>query len=105
VALAYTAQDDWQMELNQGMLKGVDILKNALVVPFTKILENAGLDPKAYTLSEWGQGVDVTCGCNKVMIDSGIIDPLLVTKSALNNAISVATTILSTDCVISNVRE
>ena len=105
VALAYMAQDDLQMELNQGMLKGVDILKNALVVPFTKILENAGLDPKAYTLSEWGQGVDVTCGCNKVMIDSGIIDPLLVTKSALNNAISVATTILSTDCVISNVRE
>ena len=39
------------------------------------------------------------------MIESGIIDPLLVTKSALNNAISVATTILSTDCVISNVRE
>lgn len=39
------------------------------------------------------------------MINTGIIDPLLVTKSALNNAISVATTILSTDCVISNVRE
>jgi chaperonin GroEL len=39
------------------------------------------------------------------MIEKGIIDPLLVTKSALNNAISVATTILSTDCVISNIRE
>ena len=39
------------------------------------------------------------------MIKKGIIDPLLVTKSALLNAVSVATTILSTDCVISNVRD
>ena len=38
------------MELNQGMLKGVDILKDALVVPFTKILENAGLDPKSISI-------------------------------------------------------
>ena len=38
------------------------------------------------------------------MIKSGIIDPLLVTKSALKNAASVATTILSTDCVINNIR-
>ena len=48
-----------------------------------------------------------TCypGCTKEMIDVGIVDPLLVTKTALNNAVSVAATILSTDCVISNVRE
>ena len=38
------------------------------------------------------------------MIKSGIVDPLLVTKSALINAASVATTILSTDCVINNMR-
>ena len=38
------------------------------------------------------------------MVESGIIDPLLVTKSALVNAASVATTILSTDCVINNLR-
>ena len=56
-------------------------------------------------MKKWGEGVDVTCGDRKNMIKQGIIDPLLVTKSALNNAISVATTILSTDCVISNVRE
>jgi len=39
------------------------------------------------------------------MVDVGIVDPLLVTKTALNNAVSIAATILSTDCVISNVRE
>ena len=38
------------------------------------------------------------------MIDSGIIDPILVTKSALKNAVSVVSTIISADCVISNVR-
>jgi chaperonin GroEL (HSP60 family) len=38
------------------------------------------------------------------MIESGIIDPVLVTKSALKNAVSVVSTIISADCVISNVR-
>ena len=105
MALAYAAASDWEMELNQGELSGVEILRDALVSPFTKILSNAGLDPKDHSLSKWGEGIDVTSGAKKEMIEAGIIDPLLVTKSALNNAISVATTILSTDCVISNVRE
>ena len=39
------------------------------------------------------------------MIRAGIIDPVLVTKTALKNAASVASTIISADCVISNVRE
>ena len=38
------------------------------------------------------------------MIDKGIIDPVLVTKSALKNAVSVVSTIISADCVISNMR-
>jgi chaperonin GroEL len=105
VALAFAAVQDWEHTLNAGMLTGIEILKDALVAPFTKILSNAGLNSKDFKLSKWGEGVDVTCGCKKNMIEAGIIDPLLVTKSALNNAISVATTILSTDCVISNIRE
>jgi len=95
---------DWQHELNQGELAGLNVLKDALIAPYKKILENAGLKPR-FVNYKWGQGIDVTCGCRKDMINTGIIDPVLVTKSALNNAISVATTILSTDCVISNVRE
>ena len=104
-ALANAATMDWEHKLNQGELKGVNILQDALIAPFTKILNNAGLSLEDYNLTKWGEGVDVTCGCRKNMIDKGIIDPLLVTKTALQNAISVATTILSTDCVISNVRE
>jgi len=104
-ALAYASAQDWELQLSGGGLKGVDILQKALSAPFTKILNNAGLDPSSYSLTKWGEGVDVTCGCTKDMIDVGIVDPLLVTKTALNNAVSIATTILSTDCVISNVRE
>ena len=38
------------------------------------------------------------------MVDSGIVDPALVTKTALKNAVSVAKTIISADCIISNIR-
>jgi len=104
-ALAYAATTDWNMELTQDELAGVNILKDALAAPYTKILSNAGLLPEHFQLKKWGDGVNVTCGCARNMRKEGIIDPFLVTKTALNNAISVATTILSTDCVISNVRE
>ncbi len=106
-ALAFASKMDWEMKLNQGELKGVEILRDSLITPYTKILANSGYDAKNYSgFPNWGWGLDVTCGCiKKDLIDKGIIDPLLVTKTALNNAISVATTILSTDCVISNVRE
>ena len=106
-ALAFASKMDWEMKLNQGELKGVEILRDSLITPYTIILANSGYDAKNYSgFPNWGWGLDVTCGCiKKDLIDKGIIDPLLVTKTALNNAISVATTILSTDCVISNVRE
>ena len=51
-----------------------------------------------------GFGIDVVTGNMVNMINNGIIDPLLVTKSALLNAASVASTILSTDCIINNIR-
>ena len=38
------------------------------------------------------------------MIKEGIIDPVLVTKTALKNAVSVTKTVISADCVISNIR-
>jgi chaperonin GroEL len=52
-----------------------------------------------------GYGLDVKTGKAVNMIKAGIIDPLLVTKTALKNAVSVATTILSTNCVINNLRQ
>ena len=104
-ALSYAALSDWQLELNQDEFLGFEILRDALSAPYTKILSNAGLHPEEFKLKKWGDGVNVVCGCVANMREDGIIDPFLVTKTALNNAVSVATTILSTDCVISNVRE
>ena len=82
--------------------EGEKVLAKAILSPFKTILLNAGLEPKLP--EKEGYGVNVVTGKMVNMIDNGIIDPLLVTKSALQNAASVAATILSTDCVINNIR-
>ena len=51
-----------------------------------------------------GVGINVITGEKEYMLNLGIIDPLLVTKTALKNAISVVSTIISANCVISNIR-
>ena len=79
------------------------VLLNAISAPYETILENAGINDYEMPTVQ-GMGLDVVTGETVSMVKSGIIDPLLVTKSALMNAASVATTILSTDCVINNVR-
>jgi chaperonin GroEL len=84
---------------------GEEILMDAIKAPFRIILDNAGIDHAPLeAISKRGFGLDVITGKTVNMIEAGIIDPLLVTKSALRNAASVATTILSTDCVINNLR-
>ena len=81
---------------------GEKILLDAIKAPFVTILDNAGIE-QAQELTE-GYGVNVITSEEVDMISSGIIDPVLVTKSALKNAVSVVTTIVSADCVISNIR-
>jgi chaperonin GroEL len=82
---------------------GEQVLLEAIKAPFKTILENAGIIDYDLPVIK-GKGLNVVTGNMVNMIKSGIIDPLLVTKSALQNAASVATTILSTDCVINNLR-
>ena len=81
---------------------GEEILLKAIKSPYTTILDNAGIVCDMEFLS--GKGIDVISGDFVNMIDHGIIDPVLVTKSALKNAVSVVSTIISADCVISNIR-
>ena len=78
------------------------ILLNAVRSPYYTILDNAGI----YRVSEPtdGIGIDVKTGEETNMVEAGIIDPVLVTKSALKYAVSVVNTIISADCVISNMR-
>ena len=79
------------------------VLLDALPAPFETILDNAGLIVNPSNLKE-GYGCNVINGGFVNMVREGIIDPVLVTKSALKNAVSVALTIMSADCVISNIR-
>jgi chaperonin GroEL len=81
---------------------GEEILLNAIKSPYHVILDNAGIENQDEPML--GQGINVTNGELCEMIQAGIIDPVLVTKSALKNAVSVVTTIISADCIISNMR-
>ncbi len=83
--------------------KGEEILFEAIKSPYYTILDNAGIiEIKKQSIKN--RGIDVKTGKEVNMIKAGIIDPVLVTKSALKNAVSVVTTIVSADCVISNKR-
>ncbi len=80
-----------------------NILLSAIRAPYNTILENASIEDSVEPLKE-GWGFDVISGKHVNMIKGGIIDPVLVTKTALKNAVSVVSTIISADCVISNMR-
>ena len=82
---------------------GETILLNAIKSPFETILSNAGIE-HAGPLSSDGKGINVVTGEEVDMVQAGVIDPVLVTKTALKNSISVVITIISADCVISNIR-
>ena len=87
----------------------ISIMRNALMVPSMQILSNAGLSfDDIYKLGDGnlsnGYGYNVKTGEYGELLKMGVIDPLKVTRSALQNAISVATTILSTDAIITMAR-
>lgn len=84
----------------------VGILRQALMAPFLQILANAGL--KAEDIYKdgvaQGQGYNLKTGEMGDLIKMGVIDPLKVTRSALQNAVSVAVTILSTNAIVTMAR-
>ena len=82
---------------------GEKILAEAIKSPFITIMANAGIE-NYETPTTKGVGFNVISGNTVDMVKAGIVDPVLVTKTALKNAVSVVNTIISADCVISNVR-
>lgn len=83
----------------------VDIMGQAVMTPLITMLRNSGLDDghARYIGSEvftkdLGYDIRTQEFCN--LVERGILDPCKVTKSALMNAVSVATTILSTKCIV-----
>ena len=82
---------------------GEEILLEAIKAPFYTILDNAGISDITCDGDDYC-GINVITGECVDMLTEGIVDPVLVTKSALKNAVSVVSTIISADCVISNAR-
>ena len=82
---------------------GEKILVESIKSPFTTIMENASIENYEIPTTD-GIGFNVISGNQVDMVKTGIVDPVLVTKTALKNAVSVVNTIISADCVISNIR-
>ncbi len=97
-------------------LFGFEIVKNALEAPFVQLMKNAGMDAgmliaKAREASATGMGFDVMSLDNAEsaqpvnMLKEGIIDPLKVVRTAVQNAVSIATMILTTEALVSDIPE
>ena len=80
------------------------MLYRALQAPLDQILLNAGITNWSPEISKQGHGLDVKNKKTGDMIKMGIIDPMKVTKTALQNAVSVAVTILSTNAIVTMAR-
>ncbi len=95
--------------LNGDELTGAKIIKKALSSPMRLLAENAGEDGGVIIANVLKQpkgfGFDVLTGEYKDMIKSGIIDPVKVTRTALQNAVSVATMILTTEGLVTDIPE
>ena len=88
---------------------GASLVLKALESPLYHIAANAGLEGSVIINkvreSEPGVGFDVLKEEYVNMVDAGILDPAKVTRSALQNATSVASTLLTTESVVANIKE
>lgn len=85
------------------------VLHHALYQPFRKLIENAGMSYEVVLTmlleNDYPNGFDVMDKQPKDMLKAGIVDPVKVTRSALENAVSVATMILTAACLIGDEKE
>jgi len=116
IAQRMTATRDYEKKAVHDELIGYELLKNALESPFRQLMENAGVDSglliaKARQVSGAGQGFDVlklesADDATPIdMIKAGIIDPLKVVRTAVQNAVSVAMMVLTTEALITDLPE
>ncbi len=101
------AIEDFKLEGEEGL--GVEIVKKALYAPMRQIVINAGLDAGVVIdrvkNSDQGIGFDAAKEEYVDMVKEGIIDPSKVTRSAIQNAISVSSVLLTTEVAVANEKE
>jgi chaperonin GroEL len=107
---AITSLDKLDKELTDDELTGARILKKALEEPLRLIVENAGKEGSVVADAvrknkdaEWGY--DAAVGEYGNMLEKGIIDPVKVTRSALENAASIAALVLTTESLVTEIPE
>nr|QJH88377.1 groEL [Pterocladia lucida] len=86
-------------------LVGALIVEKSLVAPLSRIVENSGFNGTVIVekvkANKFSVGYNANYGCLVDMYNSGIIDPSKVTRSALQNASSISSMILTTECIVS----
>lgn len=107
VALIRARTDAVVSVIGEDEMLGVDIVLKAIEAPLRQIVLNAGKEPavvinKILELSD-NEGYDAANDTYVDMIKSGIIDPTKVTRSALQNAASIAGLLLTTECMITDI--
>jgi chaperonin GroEL len=88
---------------------GVDIVRKAVESPLRALASNAGLEGAVIVQevlsSKGNMGYDVAADKHRDLIKAGIVDPAKVTRTALQNAASIAALLLTTECIITDVPE
>ena len=98
-----------KVKLESDEATGVKILRRALEEPLRRIATNAGQDGSVVAQKvkglKKGQGYDAAKNEYGNMVDRGIVDPAKVTRAALENAVSIAGMVLTTNCLIADIPE
>ena len=88
---------------------GVDIVRKAVESPLRALASNAGVEGAVIVqevlASKGNMGYDVAADKHRDLIKAGIVDPAKVTRTALQNAASIAALLLTTECIITDVPE
>lgn len=110
VALIQAAEEAFEnLELDGDEATGAQIVKIAIQAPLKQIAENAGLEggvvvEKVRSLPK-GQGLNAATGVYEDLLAAGVMDPVKVTRSALENAASIAGLFLTTEAVVADLPE
>lgn len=110
IALLRAAKELYNLSLEGDQMIGVDIIKRAIEEPLKQIAENAGKEgsvvvEKLKAEQNPNMGYDAKTDAYVDMIEAGIIDPVKVVRTALQNAASIAALMLTTEALVADIPE
>jgi chaperonin GroEL len=100
-------QQDLGSKYNQDVQYGIDIVRRAAEEPIRQICINAGLDASVIVQNVLTSGLGYNARTDQYedLVEVGVIDPKKVTRVAMQNAVSIASLVLMTDCVLVDIVE